>query len=203
MFFIKPGHTSVAAHFAGVSKGFSMVELMVALVIGAILVAFAAPQYSLAIQSQRSNTEITNLYNDLLYARSEALKEGQFVSLCASSSGTGCTSTTWDRGWIIYSDPTWTATTQTFAAATSTLLRVQPGFTTTDTISTSPSTAVFTYNRDGFGINLTSAGVLFTLHNSTGTASATRCIWLDITGHEYAQKSGAAAATSQQTATCT
>lgn len=202
MFFIKPGHTSVAAHFASVSKGFSMIELMVALVIGAILVAVAAPQFTSAIQGQRSNTEITNLYNDLLYARSEALKEGQYVSLCASSSGTGCTSTTWDRGWIIYSDPSWTTITPNFAAATSTLLRVQPGFTAGDTIATSPSTAVFTYNRDGFGTNLTTAGVLFTLHNSTSTTTATRCIWVDIIGHQYAQKSGAAVANSQQTNSC-
>lgn len=183
--------------------GFSLVEMLVALVIAIILAAVAIPQFISATQAQRTSSEINNLLNDVSFARSEAMKEGQMVSLCISSNGTSCGGTSWNSGWIVYSNPSWTAASPGFTSGTSVLLRVQPGFTTTDTIVTTPlSTTTLTFNRDGFSVGLPVSGLLFKLSNSTNNSSATRCLWVDVLGRSYVQKSGAPLAGNGQSTAC-
>ena len=183
--------------------GFTFVELMVTLVIAILLTAIAVPQYTNFVKTQQSVAEINNLLNDMRYARSEALKEGQFVSLCVSSNGTGCTPGVWNTGWIIYANPGFTVAAPGFVTGTSVLLRVQTGFTNSDTITSTPATTNITYNRDGFGVGLSpTTGELFTLHNTPAVTAATRCLWLDVLGHQYIQTAAQAAATGQGANLC-
>lgn len=180
-------------------SGFTLVEVMITLVIAIILAAIAIPQFTSTTQAQRTSSEINNLLNDVQFARSEALKEGQMVSLCISTNGTSCSGSGWESGWIVYS----AGAAAGFVVNTSVVLRVQPPFTTTDTITTSPaSTTSLTFNRDGFSSGLGAAGLLFTLRNSTGNSAATRCLWVDALGRAYVQKAGAALATNGQGTTC-
>jgi len=180
-------------------SGFTMVELLVTLVIVAILTIIAVPQFTSATQTQRTSSEINNLLNDVQFARSEALKEGQMVSLCISSTGTSCAGTGWHSGWIVYS----AGATAGFVAGTSVVLRVQPAFTSTDTITTTPgSVTSLTFNRDGFNAGSGTTGLLFTLHTSATNTAATRCLWVDALGRAYVQKAGAALATNGQTTAC-
>lgn len=172
-------------------NGFTLVELMVTLAIGTILLMIAVPQFTSAIQTQQSNAETTNLMNDLQFARSEAIKEGQNVTICASSNGTSCSGTTWNSGWIIFSNIS-NASPAAFKAGTDVLLRVQTPFTTKDSLASSPATNSVTYNRDGFGTNFSNAtGQLFTLHNSPTNNGATRCVWIDPIGRQQVIKYGA------------
>ncbi|PRC91018.1 GspH/FimT family pseudopilin [Solimicrobium silvestre] len=199
--------------------GFTLVELLITMTIAAILLAVAVPQFKSAFQSQQASTEITNLLNDMAYARSEAIREGQYVTICALpapplTTGVSCgTSNNWQNGWIIYSDSgtsstTTNSATQTYAASTSTLLRVQNAFTSTDTLTNSTGSAnssvhTVSFNRDGFVPGLTAgAGLLFTLDNSPVNNSATRCLWLDVSGRQYIQIHNQTAATGQGTNTC-
>jgi len=172
-------------------RGFTLIELMVTLAIGTILLMIAAPQFTSAIQTQQSNAEMTNLMNDLQYARSEAIKEGQNVTICASSNGKSCSGTTWNSGWIIFSNIS-NASPAAFKAGTDVLLRVQTAFTTKDNLTSSPATNSVTYNRDGFGTNFANAtGQMFTLHNTPVNNNATRCVWLDALGRQQVIKYGA------------
>ena len=183
--------------------GFTFVELMVTLAIAITLLTIAIPQYTSFIKAQQSVSEINNLLNDMRYARSEALKEGQYVSLCVSSNGTGCTTGAWNTGWMIYANPGYTAAAPGFVTGTSVLLRIQPGFTVSDTIASSPAVTNITYNRDGFGVGLSpTTGELFTLHNTPTVTAATRCLWVDVLGHQYIQNAGQAAATGQGSNLC-
>ena len=196
--------------------GFTSLELMITMVIAVILIAVAVPQYTQFVQTQKAVSVINNLEDDLQYARSEAMKEGQFVSMCVSSSGTGCTTETWDCGWITYSNPAF-LTTPAFATGVSTLLRVGRGAVNSNcgggssapsyTIATSPASTIVTYNRDGFAMGLlTSApsGQLFTLQSSpTEVTAATRCLWMDVLGRQYIQTAGQTAATGQTGNSCT
>jgi len=45
----------------------------------------------------------------LAYARSEAVKRGRPVTVCASSNGSDCNSSQWEKGWIVFTDDTGTA----------------------------------------------------------------------------------------------
>lgn len=193
----------VRPHCPSGQSGFTFVELMITLAIAIILVAIAVPQYTSFVKTQQSVSEINNLLDDMRYARTEALKEGQFVSLCVSSNGTGCTTGGWQAGWIIYANPGFTVAAPSFVAGTSILLRVQSGFTDSNTIASNPASTNITYNRDGFAVGVSpTTGQLFTLHNTPAVTAATRCLWVDVLGHQYIQTSGQAAVTGQGANLC-
>lgn len=89
------------------SDGFSLIELMVAITVFAILTALAVPSLS---DFMKRNT-VTNQTNDFLgairFARSTAITRGTMVSICASSTSSNtnpvCASTnTFNTGWLIY-----------------------------------------------------------------------------------------------------
>lgn len=182
--------------------GFTLIEVLVTMVIMVILLLVAVPSFKSALQIQTTASEINNLLNDLQFVRSEAIKEGQYVSICVSSTGTSCTVSTWDSGWIIYSNPSYT-TSPNYVAGTSTLLRSQAKLTSGDIISASAGTAVITYNQDGFAMNISNTlGQLLTVRTSSINASATRCIWIDVLGRQYLQLPGSAAISGQGTNLC-
>ncbi len=87
------------------SSGFTILELMIALSIGAILATIAVPSYQSMMVQSRLSTQSNEFLTALHYSRSEAVKRGMRVTLCKSSNGTDCTTgSNWQDGWIIYSD---------------------------------------------------------------------------------------------------
>jgi type IV fimbrial biogenesis protein FimT len=88
-------------------SGFSLLELMVALAIVAILAAIAFPSFTTMISDNRMLTSAQDITNSLQFARSEAIKRGTAVTLCPSTNGTSCSATaSLDAGWIIFIDNT-------------------------------------------------------------------------------------------------
>lgn len=59
-----------------INKGFTLIELLITLVIAAILVTIAVPNFSGLIQNNRFATHTNRLIADLNFARSEAIKRG-------------------------------------------------------------------------------------------------------------------------------
>lgn len=87
------------------STGFTLVELIVTLTIAGILIALAAPAMKTFIQNQRLTSQANDLIADINTARSEAIKRGSSVSVCSSTSLTGCSaSTQWETGRIVFLD---------------------------------------------------------------------------------------------------
>lgn len=87
---------------AGRPRGFTIVEIMVAMLILAILIGFAVPTFRDAALSSR----LTGYANDLLasaqIARSEAIKRNAVVTLCISTDGSTCADEGgWEQGWIV------------------------------------------------------------------------------------------------------
>ncbi len=71
-----------------------MVELLITLVIAAILVTIAVPNFSGLIQNNRLITQTNSLIADLNYARSESIKRGAAITITPSGGN-------WDNGWRI------------------------------------------------------------------------------------------------------
>jgi type IV fimbrial biogenesis protein FimT len=85
-------------------NGFTLIELMTALGIAAILMSVAIP----ALQSFKTNAAQTGAINDFVssmhLARNTAITTNARVTVCATSAGENCQSVGWDSGWIIFAD---------------------------------------------------------------------------------------------------
>lgn len=92
------------------AQGFTVIELMVAIAILAILMSLAVADNAW-LRSSRQSSYTNQLQTSLLYAKSEAMRLGNRVTLCKSAAPTAVTpvcSTTgsWADGWILFSDNT-------------------------------------------------------------------------------------------------
>lgn len=86
-------------------SGFTLIELMAVLAIAAILASVAVPSFRSMIQNNRLATQANELTGTLNFARGEAIKRGNSVTVCVSSNQTSCTGgTTWQNGWIAFAD---------------------------------------------------------------------------------------------------
>ncbi len=160
-------------------SGFTITELMIVTTIVAILLSIGVPSYRYVTTSSRVSSEINGLLGDMQFARSEAVREGQTVTVCPSTDGATCsggTSGTWQSGWIVFSDANGDQNVQ---AATDSVLRVQRKFSGGDTFTSVPT--AFTFNREGFAQGL-AATVFVTLHDATSTAGYTRCLQVSMVG---------------------
>ena len=170
---------------------------MAVIAIAAILMAIGVPSYRYVSASYRMSSEVNGLLGDLQFARSEAIKEGQTVSVCVSTDGASCANggarTRWHNGWIVFSDPNGNAKVE--PAAGETVLRIQPAFSGKDTFRDQASSKLdsVTFNREGFAVGLPNAGVTLTLHDSTGNAAFTRCLAITLVGMMTTQTHATAA----------
>ena len=157
--------------------GFTVTELMVVVAIVAILLGVGVPSYRYITNAYRMSAEVNGLLGDLQYARSEAIKEGQTVTICVSTEGATCargTNVNWGSGWIVFSDPNVNAT-----PGAGGVLRVQGAFagSVPDTFNATGGVNVIAYYREGFAS--TAAGFVnttITLQDSTANGAWTRCL---------------------------
>lgn len=88
-------------------RAFTLIELMVALAVLAILAAIAVPGYDSLVLSSRLRTYTTDFSASAQLARSEAMKRNAPITLCSSSDGTSCDSSAgWEQGWVILAGST-------------------------------------------------------------------------------------------------
>ena len=97
-------------------RGFTLVELLVVMTIGAILVAAAVPSFQWLIATSRTSNSASELIATLELARSEAMRRGDIVSVCrttdpnapeavlacSSVSGAGFDGNDWGSGWVMF-----------------------------------------------------------------------------------------------------
>ena len=84
-------------------KGFTLIELMVTLAVAAIVLGIAVPSFNTQILNNRSIALGEDFATALNFVRSEAVKRGGRVSLCASNDGATCTGA-WVEGFIAFVD---------------------------------------------------------------------------------------------------
>jgi type IV fimbrial biogenesis protein FimT len=93
----------------GPAAGFTLVEMLVTLVIAGVLLALAVPSMQRLITTRAVVTQAEALASALRLARSEAMKRGMAVSMCASTSTAdaqpGCAgASNWKTGWLMFTD---------------------------------------------------------------------------------------------------
>lgn len=88
------------------AAGFTLVELMFVIVIGAILLSLGLPSFRDLIRSTRMTATANDLVADYNLARSEAVKRRVPVTLCQSPEGTSCEDDADQafQGWVVFVD---------------------------------------------------------------------------------------------------
>jgi type IV fimbrial biogenesis protein FimT len=173
------------------NAGFTLLELMIVISIAAILMSIGMPAFKYVTNSNRATSEINGLLGDMQFARGEAIREGQTVTICATANGTSCAGagSTWQTGWLVFSD----TGTIGVIGGTDYVLKMQKSFSSTDTLTSDHTINLVTFSRDGFAMSLPSA-VTFTLHTTPVASQYTRCLSLTIVGALSTQIGGATTA---------
>lgn len=89
------------------SAGFTILELLIAIAVLAIVVGIGVPSFTDAIRRNRLTSQTNSLLGGLAIARSEAVKRGTPVTICpANATQDGCAGDVqWAAtGWIVFSD---------------------------------------------------------------------------------------------------
>jgi type IV fimbrial biogenesis protein FimT len=88
------------------ARGFTLIELMTAILVLGILLGFAVPSFREMTRNNRIAAAQNNLLTALNLARNEALHQNVTVSVCASTDGSTCASdlTDWKSGWLVFTD---------------------------------------------------------------------------------------------------
>jgi len=140
------------------AHGFTLIELLVTMSVLAILLAVAVP----AMQNFTIRSRLVAVNNDLMtainFARSEASKRANPVSVCKSSTSTSCGGS-WSDGWIVFVDD------GTAGDATDdTILRVYQGVPNGYSLNATANFANYvSYRRDGSANNI---GTFVVCHDS-------------------------------------
>jgi type IV fimbrial biogenesis protein FimT len=137
-------------------KGFTLIELIIAITIAGILAALALPSFQRTIRSNRGVTDANSMLSLTTLARSTAIERDGYTVLCINTSSTtpACSTTagaTWDQGILLFIDAN---NNGTYESATDTLIRNEVPFSSSSTITystASSSTALTALSFNGQG----------------------------------------------------
>lgn len=130
-------------------NGFSLVELLVAITVIAILGAIAAPGFLNFVRDNRLSTTTNELIGDMLLARNEAIKRNYPVVICKTGDATvtnpacdGTAANPWTQGWIVFVDSNNSGDRDSPGGTLETLVRLHGALTNEMTLAPlAPATA--------------------------------------------------------------
>jgi len=85
-------------------KGFTLIELMIAVGLTGLLLSMAVPALDIFVSNARQTGAINDFVSSIHQARSTAVTTNTRVTICPSSGGTNCEAVGWNEGWIVFSD---------------------------------------------------------------------------------------------------
>ena len=81
-------------------NGVTLIELMIAIAVLAVLLGIGIPSFQDTIRTNRVAAITNDLVGALQFARSEAVRRGEDVTVCSSNDQATC-SGTWSDGWVV------------------------------------------------------------------------------------------------------
>lgn len=110
-------------------SGFTLIELIITLAVGAVVVTIAVPAFTNVIKSNRLTAQVNMFVTSMNYARSEAINRRQNYSVVAENGD-------WTQGWTIQD-------------AGGNPVRTSPALHATSHFDTDQGIATFTYLPNG------------------------------------------------------
>lgn len=155
------------------SAGFTLVELLIVVVLGAILLTIGVPSFISFIQQNRLTSEANDFVSACALARSEAIRRNANVLVVAGNctGGGGCPGT-WTQGWTVAVDTNGTGSFQASDEAMAAHDALQGG----DTMASAGGFNTFVFYPTG----LVNTADTLTLCNTPGTRG--RRITIQATG---------------------
>ena len=86
------------------SGGFTLLKFTVSLILVNAIALGIAPVYYTFMNNLHATSFTNGLVQSLQVARTQAVKRGNPVSVCASDNGRTCTETPWSHGYIVFAD---------------------------------------------------------------------------------------------------
>ena len=157
-------------------KGFTLIEMMITLVVAAILIGLAVPGYFNLVQNNQIIATVNKLSASLNYARLEAIKRGEQVSVCAAASAAlnSCGNAgQWGQGWVVFVDEN----DNNAIDPEDTLIRVNEQLPTGVTINS--ASAIVSYDGTGF---LSSNATNFNVSAASCTGDSGRLLAIAASG---------------------
>lgn len=140
-------HCQLARRKEG-ERGFTLIELMVAVMVAAVLLAIAVPSFRSIMVSSRLNTSVNDLIASLNTARMEAIKTNSGVLFCSNSASTNTNTTDPKDAALGSKCGTDTGAVIATIGSTPTVVRAGPALTT-GAIQVSGNVQALHYGGDG------------------------------------------------------
>lgn len=167
----------------------TLIELLVAIAVMAVLVAVAAPNFSDTIKRNRVQSQLRELVGTLAMARSEAVSRSRRVTVCASSDGATCTGGAWREGWLVFVD----SGTEGSKDAGDQILKVHDGIGANslkviDNTNVTPASLNYvSFDRSGF----TNQRITWSICDKDNDVSFARAVLMERTGSAVLSSVGA------------
>ncbi|MEL6951300.1 MAG: GspH/FimT family pseudopilin [Pseudomonadota bacterium] len=170
-------------------RGYTILELMMTIAVIAVIAGFAVPSFLSTMNANRIVTDNNELISTLAFARSEAIKRGQRVTLCPTADQAACATTGgWEQGWMAFLDPSGFGTVdageevlRVWDGLEGTTVRAAGSFSTWVSFVGSGETRATPNNADSFYVC-----------GSDGDTATARTINVGLLGHPSTQKGAAA-----------
>ena len=175
-------------------RGFTLTELLMTMAILVILLAIGAPQLQIFLIQRTVDSQADTFAASVRLARSEAIKRGTRVSMCASANPTAtlpvCAAAgaaDWSLGWLVWVDDV--APARAYNAG-ETIVKVQQAFNMTGNIASSGGAAVISFTQNGMAL---ASAASFQVHPHMEGSQAdepgnNRCVVLSVAGRVQVNK---------------
>jgi type IV fimbrial biogenesis protein FimT len=171
-------------------RGVTLIEMMVALAIVAILAVIAAPSLTLFVERNRMNAEISAFSSALRLAQSAA-RNGRLHTICPSNNpdaanptcAQGNGPTGWATGWIVFSDGNVLGQVD----GVDVVIARQSAFNASGGIMSNGNTPFITYRQSGLAVGA-AATFTFRLKSDPTNVDAQRTVTINFQGASTIQR---------------